>query len=113
MHKHTAKTETTVGYRHPVGPVEQQDERAHGGVCHVETCACGAQRHTNSNGRHKERGEWYLAQHETFTVRPLGGTAWSTGVESLQLARQHASGARGAGLRQVVIVRDSDGAVVE
>ena len=58
MHKHKTQSKTTIGYRYPVGPASRQDERAHGGVCHVETCACGAQRETNANGRHVERGFW-------------------------------------------------------
>lgn len=60
MHRHKAKTETTIGYRYPVGPPHLQRPRAHGGVCHVETCACGARRETNSNGRSKETTGWIV-----------------------------------------------------
>lgn len=31
---------------------------AHGNVCVVDTCRCGAERQTNVNGRHVERGPW-------------------------------------------------------
>lgn len=32
------------------GPVRaDQDRRAHGGVCFIDTCRCGAQRRTNTN----------------------------------------------------------------
>lgn len=56
-HRHVAASETTRGYQHTArGAVE--DQRAHGAVCHVERCACGAVRETNSNGRFVERGRW-------------------------------------------------------
>ncbi len=55
-HRHRAKTSVTVGYRGPVGPHWQQNQKAHGGVCIVETCACGARRETNSTGG-KDRQE--------------------------------------------------------
>lgn len=48
--RHKAKTTVTVGYRGPVGPYWRQNPQAHGGVCIVETCACGARRETNSTG---------------------------------------------------------------
>ncbi len=41
------------------GPVRQPENRAaHGGICVIDTCACGATRHTNRNGLHVERGAW-------------------------------------------------------
>lgn len=42
------------------GPVVTRDQNpgAHGNVCVVETCACGAVRSVNVNGRHVESGEW-------------------------------------------------------
>jgi len=32
---------------------------AHGGVCHVHTCRCGAERRVNANGQHREVGRWH------------------------------------------------------
>lgn len=53
---HLAVSERTVCY---TGSVSRNENRAaHGGVCHIETCECGATRRTNSNGRHEEVGEW-------------------------------------------------------
>lgn len=44
-----------------VGPVvRDQNRAAHGGVCVVETCRCGARRATNVNGSHQEEGAWHL-----------------------------------------------------
>jgi hypothetical protein len=55
-HKHTASKTDTRGY---TGSVSRDENRAaHGGVCEVETCACGYTRRTNVNGRHVEQGNW-------------------------------------------------------
>lgn len=40
------------------GEAPKYNPSAHGGVCIVETCRCGATRHTNRNGQHEERGTW-------------------------------------------------------
>lgn len=40
----------------PVSP--QENPAAHGGVCRVDTCRCGAERRTNRNQGHIERGVW-------------------------------------------------------
>jgi hypothetical protein len=41
------------------GPVAQpQTPEAHGNVCVVSTCRCGATRLTNENGGRQERGPW-------------------------------------------------------
>lgn len=41
------------------GPVSRHSNRAaHGGVCELHTCRCGATRRVNVNRRHIERGEW-------------------------------------------------------
>jgi len=41
------------------GPVARDEHRAaHGGICVVEICRCGAERRTNVNGVHQERGGW-------------------------------------------------------
>ena len=39
-----------------------ENRAAHGGVCIVETCSCGATRMTNRNGRHQEVGAWKLGK---------------------------------------------------
>lgn len=57
-HRHKAKTRTTRGYFGGAYGAKHQEPRAAGGVCFVETCACGARRETNSNGRFEERGTW-------------------------------------------------------
>lgn len=41
------------------GSVSRDENRAaHGNICIVETCACGATRSTNVNGLHFEQGVW-------------------------------------------------------
>jgi len=41
------------------GPVSDRENRAaHGNICTVDTCKCGATRRTNVNGRHIEKGQW-------------------------------------------------------
>lgn len=41
------------------GPVASPEVRAaHGNVCCIDVCACGAHRRTNVNGNHAERGPW-------------------------------------------------------
>jgi len=50
---------------------------------------------------------------QTYTVRPLGGTAWEERIVSLDAAHESAREARDRGLRNVVIVDDATGAVVD
>lgn len=80
-HRHRVKSTRTVGFSGPVANPENRD--AHGGVCHVDTCACGATRRTNSTGRGRdERGPW---------VRPSEGRPESERgavVVSLRLPRE-------------------------
>jgi len=41
------------------GPVASDENRAaHGGICRIEYCCCGATRRTNINGSHVEQGDW-------------------------------------------------------
>lgn len=49
----------------------------------------------------------------TWTVRPLGGVAWESGIDSLAAARASAREAEHLGLRDVVIIDDSTGETVE
>lgn len=55
-HKHRVKSTRTTPFFHPVAV--RQNQAAHGGVTKIATCACGAERHTNVNGSHVERGAW-------------------------------------------------------
>lgn len=63
-----------------MGPVRTpQNEAAHGGVCIVDTCSCGAERRTNVNGRHVEPGEW-LAAPASVEVAPAPDGGWAVHV---------------------------------
>lgn len=42
----------------------RENPAAHGGVCYIDVCACGAERRSNCNGGHEERGEWVEAERE-------------------------------------------------
>jgi hypothetical protein len=55
-HRHRPKTTATVGYTGPVAWPEHP--AAHGNICVVDTCRCGAQRRTNINQSFVERGPW-------------------------------------------------------
>ncbi len=58
MSQHRHKADKTID-RPYTGPVSTNENRAaHGGICVVATCACGAQRRTNRNGNHVEAGRW-------------------------------------------------------
>jgi hypothetical protein len=60
-HKHRAIAAKSriVSYTAPVvSDPTRQNPKAYGGVCHIDTCTCGAVRRTNSTGRHSERGPW-------------------------------------------------------
>jgi len=42
------------------GPVsDRENPAAHGNICVIYKCNCGAERLENVNGRHVERGEWH------------------------------------------------------
>lgn len=56
QHRHKAEKSTDRPF---MGAVSTNENRAaHGGICVVETCQCGATRRTNVNGRHVEAGKW-------------------------------------------------------
>lgn len=58
MSQHRHKAEKSID-RPYMGPVATRENRAaHGGICVVEICACGATRRTNINGNHAEAGKW-------------------------------------------------------
>ena len=54
MHRHTPHYSTDQVFGRFVGP----NRAAHGGICTVDECACGAIRRTNQNGRHHESTGW-------------------------------------------------------
>jgi len=62
-HRHQTKTTSTHGFTAPIHGA-RCEPRAHGGVVHVDRCACGATRRTNSTGRYEERGPW--EPHQTL-----------------------------------------------
>jgi hypothetical protein len=73
-HTHEIKASKIVAF---TGPVSRDENRAaHGGVCEIQRCACGAERRMNVNGAHTEIGEWDLdAGIADLNVEALGVTA--------------------------------------
>ena len=59
-HRHRAlfALRETVGWAQCVAPDLCTDQRAHGGVVHVDYCRCGAVRYTEVNGGRKLRSPW-------------------------------------------------------
>lgn len=57
MHKHKAVKTVDRCFSGPVNN-EERNEAADGNIVEIETCACGAERCTNVNGRHTEQGRW-------------------------------------------------------
>lgn len=55
---HAYETFSGQAYASAVGPASQQNPAAHGGSVTIARCTCGAERRTNVNGRHEERGTW-------------------------------------------------------
>ena len=55
-HRHAVARTEDVGFRGPVA--FPGNPAAHGNICVVATCRCGAVRHTNVNQSHIERGVW-------------------------------------------------------
>ena len=56
QHRHRTKITVTRCYTAPVA--HPGNPAAHGSVCRIDVCKCGAVRMTNVNGMHVERGEW-------------------------------------------------------
>jgi len=75
-HTHKPKTSKEVPFSHAVASPE--NARAHGGVCIVDTCRCGAVRRTNRNAGQIERGPWVDAR-PTLTCPLCGGNGKSAG----------------------------------
>jgi len=58
-HKHKAlKTIATLPYGGALRPVGEQVTGAHGHICLVQVCACGATRSVNVNAPFTEEGDW-------------------------------------------------------
>lgn len=56
-HRHRPATADERPFAGAVSPGDP-NPAAHGGICYVERCDCGAERRTNINGRHFEFGPW-------------------------------------------------------
>lgn len=65
-HRHKAVKTEDFGFTGPVSPNENR--AAHGNICRVETCACGANRKTNINQQHEECGEWKMPSGTSLPV---------------------------------------------
>lgn len=58
-HRHMAESSQEVCFSGSVNKRgTDENPMAHGNICVIETCACGATRRTNVNGRHTEEGDW-------------------------------------------------------
>lgn len=57
-HQHRAKDALTTIWPFSGAVANPQNQAAHGNICEVHTCRCGATRSTNVNGWHTERGTW-------------------------------------------------------
>ncbi len=70
VHRHRAvpKLQKIRGFGGPVS--KDENRRAHGNVCVVDTCCCGAQRLSNHNQGSVERGEWTPARSSAELPRP-------------------------------------------
>lgn len=67
-HANTREIKTTVFFA-PVGPADDQEPRAHGGVTVHEECTdCGARRAVNVNGIWVERGTWSESRAERVEI---------------------------------------------
>ena len=59
-HRHRPKGDAIDVYSY-TGPIDgacRPNPRAHGNVCYVERCSCGARRVTNVNTGEREYGPW-------------------------------------------------------
>jgi len=61
MKHHTHRVDTTI-IRPFLGSVAAPPKpEAHGNICQIDRCKCGATRRTNINGQYSERGKWLAA----------------------------------------------------
>jgi len=74
-HRHQIAKSEDFGFSGAVAQPENQ--AAHGNICRVDTCRCGATRRTNINQSHVERGQWTMPGADVQATRnPLTG-AWT------------------------------------
>ena len=78
-HRHKVKTHRTVGWSGCVGP-RTCDGLAHGGVTHVDECACGATRRTESNGSHRASAGWYGGERKPAPASSYSVHDYHTGA---------------------------------
>jgi hypothetical protein len=52
-HVHSAARSKTYPYTGAVTGGDAQNPAAHGNICIMESCCCGARRYANVNGRHE------------------------------------------------------------
>jgi len=67
MHKHRIKFRSIVPFSGPVA--DPQNRMAHGNLCQIDLCSCGAERRTNCNLGYRERGPWVVP----LTASPTKG----------------------------------------
>lgn len=58
-HRHRPAVDTEIRpFAGPIQSAAKQVPQAHGGCMFIDRCRCGAERHSNTNGGHRERGAW-------------------------------------------------------
>lgn len=62
-HKHKAADSRDVAFSGPVS-IDRENPAAHGNITQIDRCRCGAERRTNINQHHVERGEWSTDEAE-------------------------------------------------
>ena len=66
MHRHRMKTSEDQGFSCAITrPDGTQNPAAHGVIRQIDTCSCGAVRHTNINGSHRESSGWMTDDDES------------------------------------------------
>jgi hypothetical protein len=58
-HRHSVFSSVDRGFTDAVS--RDENRAAHGNICVIDTCKCGATRRINVNGTHIERGAWIVA----------------------------------------------------
>lgn len=58
-HYHRVESCTERCFTGPAYGAKHENQRAHGGVCYLERCRCGATRMVNCNAGDREVGSWY------------------------------------------------------
>ena len=56
-HRHRTKTSRTICFGGPIDGA-RPNPAAHGNICVIDICACGATRAANVNGQYVEQGTW-------------------------------------------------------